>query len=130
MLGKLILIFVLTPIMELFLLIEMGQRMGTLNVIGLVVFTGIVGAFLAKLQGLSVLRKVQTDLMNGILPTNQMFDGVLILAGGALLITPGVLTDTLGFILLIPPTRTWTKEQLKKWLNRRIESGEVWFHVA
>ncbi len=82
MLGKLMLIFVLTPIIELFLLIEIGQRTGTLNVIFLVVLTGIVGAFLAKWQGLSVLRKAQKDIENGILPTNQMFDGVLILVGG------------------------------------------------
>ena len=130
MLGKLIMIFVLTPIIELFLLIEIGQRIGTLNVIGLVVITGVVGAYLAKWQGLSVLRKLQTNLRNGILPTNQMFDGVLILAGGVLLITPGVLTDISGLILLIPYTRTWTKEQLKKWLKRRMESSEVWLHVA
>ena len=130
MLGKLIMIFVLTPIIELFLLIEIGQRIGTLNVIGLVVITGVVGAYLAKWQGLSVLRKLQTNLRNGILPTNQMFDGVLILAGGVLLITPGVLTDISGLILLIPYTRTWTKEQLKNWLKRRMESSEVWLHVA
>lgn len=130
MLGKLIMIFVLTPIIELFLLIEIGQRMGTLNVIGLVVITGVIGAYMAKWQGLSVIRKLQNDLREGILPTNQMFDGVLILAGGVMLITPGLLTDSLGFILLIPHTRIWTKEQLKKWLKRRMESGEVWFHVA
>ena len=130
MLGKLIMIFVLTPIIELFLLIEICQRMGTLNVIGLVVITGVMGAYLAKWQGLSVLRKLQNDLREGILPTNQMFDGVLILAGGVLLITPGLLTDSLGFILLIPYTRTWTKKQLKKWLKRRMESGEVWLHVV
>ncbi|MFC1786930.1 FxsA family protein [Halobacteriota archaeon] len=123
-------IFVMVPIIEIFLLIEIGQRMGTLNVIGLVVITGVVGAYLAKWQGLSVLRKLQTDLKNGIPPTNQVFDGVLILTGGVLLITPGVLTDISGLILLIPYTRTWTKEQLKKWLKRRMESGEVWLHVA
>ncbi|MDI6859532.1 MAG: membrane protein FxsA [Methanocellales archaeon] len=129
MLGKLILIFVLTPIMELFLLIEMGQRIGTWNVIGLVMITGIIGAFLAKSQGLSVLRKMQMDLMNGILPTDRVFDGVLILAGGILLITPGVLTDALGFILLIPLTRSWTKERLRRWLKRKIESGEIWVQM-
>ncbi|MDD2665568.1 MAG: FxsA family protein [Methanocellales archaeon] len=130
MLGKLILIFILTPITELFLLIEISQRIGTLNVIGLVMFTGIVGAFLAKWQGLSVLRKVKTDLRAGILPTNQMFDGVLILAGGILLITPGVLTDALGFILLIPHTRTWTKERLKKWLRDKMDPGEIRLHFT
>ncbi len=74
MLRKLIMVFVLTPIIELFLLIEIGQRMGKLNVIVLVVLTGILGAFMAKWQGLSVLKKLQKDLKNGILPTNQMFD--------------------------------------------------------
>lgn len=125
MLPTLILIFVLTPIIELFLLIELGRVIGTWNIIFIVVVTGVVGAMLAKFQGLSVLRDIQMDLMRGILPTDRLFDGALVLMGGILLITPGVLTDLLGFALLIPFTRAGVKKVLKKWLKRKFGSGEV-----
>lgn len=128
MLPTLILIFVLTPIIELFLLIELGRVIGTWNIIFIVVVTGVVGAMLAKSQGLSVLRGMQMDLMNGILPTDRLFDGALVLVGGVLLITPGVITDLLGFILLIPFTRAGVKKVLKKWLKRKFRSGEIQVH--
>lgn len=128
MLPTLIIIFVLTPIIELFLLIELGKMIGTWNVIFIVVVTGVVGAMLAKSQGLSILRNIQVDLMNGILPADRLFDGALVLIGGILLITPGVLTDLLGFILLIPFTRAGVKKVLKKWLKRKIRSGEIQVH--
>ena len=128
MLPTLILIFVLTPIIELFLLIELGRVIGTWNIIFIVVVTGVVGAMLAKSQGLSVLRGMQMDLMNGILPADRLFDGALVLVGGVLLITPGVITDLLGFILLIPFTRAGVKKVLKKWLKRKFRSGEIQVH--
>lgn len=128
MLPTLILIFILTPIIELFLLIELGKLIGTWNIIIIVVVTGVLGAMLAKSQGLSVLRDMQIDLMNGILPTDRLFDGALVLIGGVLLITPGVLTDLLGFALLIPLTRKWIKKILKGWLKRKIRYGEVQMH--
>ncbi len=125
MLPTLIIIFVLTPIIELFLLIELGKMIGTWNVIFIVVVTGVVGAMLAKSQGLSVLRDIQADLMNGILPADRLFDGALVLVGGVLLITPGIITDLLGFTLLIPLTRAGVKKVLKKWSKRKLRSGEV-----
>lgn len=128
MLPTLILIFILTPIIELFLLIELGKLIGTWNIIIIVVVTGVLGAMLAKSQGLSVLRDMQIDLMRGILPTDRLFDGALVLIGGVLLITPGVLTDLLGFALLIPLTRKWIKKILKGWLKRKIRYGEVQMH--
>ncbi|ATZ61175.2 MAG: membrane protein FxsA [Methanosarcinales archaeon Met12] len=128
MLPTLILIFILTPIIELFLLIELGKLIGTWNIIIIVVVTGVLGAMLAKSQGLSVLRDMQMDLMRGILPTDRLFDGALVLIGGVLLITPGVLTDLLGFALLIPLTRKWIKKILKGWLKRKIRYGEVQMH--
>jgi len=125
MLPTLIIIFVLTPVIELFLLIELGKMIGTWNTIAIVVLTGIVGAMLAKSQGLSVLRDMQMDMMNGIMPADSLFDGALVLVGGVLLITPGIITDLLGFLLLIPLTRSGAKKVLKKWLMRKLRSGEV-----
>jgi len=125
MLPTLIIIFVLTPIIELFVLIELGKMIGTWNTIFIVVVTGVMGAMLAKSQGLSVLRKIQVDIANGIMPADPLFDGALVLVGGVLLITPGILTDLLGFILLIPSTRAGVKKVLKKWFKRKLRSGEV-----
>jgi len=125
MLPTLIIIFVLTPIIELFVLIELGKMIGTWNTIFIVVVTGVMGAMLAKSQGLSVLRKIQVDIANGLMPADPLFDGALVLVGGVLLITPGILTDLLGFILLIPLTRAGVKKVLKKWFKRKLRSGEV-----
>ncbi len=125
MLPTLIIIFVLTPIIELFVLIELGKMIGTWNTIAIVVVTGVVGAMLAKSQGLSVIRDIQTDLMNGILPADRLFDGALVLVGGVLLVTPGIITDLLGFLLLIPLTRAGVKRVLKKWFKKKLRSGEV-----
>ncbi len=125
MLPTLIIIFVLTPIIELFLLIELGKMIGTWNTIFIVVVTGVVGAMLAKSQGLSVLRKIQVDIANGIMPADPLFDGALVLVGGVLLVTPGIITDLLGFLLLIPLTRAGVKKVLKKWFKQKLRSGEV-----
>jgi len=89
MLMKLILLFTIIPFIELSLLIELGTHIGTLNTIMVVIITGIVGAFMARIAGLSVLFKIQENLRAGIFPADELFDGVLILIGGALLITPG-----------------------------------------
>ena len=124
---KLILIFTIVPFLELFLLIELGSAIGTLNTILLVVVTGVIGAFMARIAGLTVLLKMQENLREGIFPKDELFDGVLILIGGAFLITPGLLTDTLGFFLLLPRGRTLIKHWLKEIIKRRIENGEITF---
>ncbi len=122
MILKLVLLFTIVPFIELSILIELGARIGTFNTIMIVVITGIVGAFLARLAGLSVLFKIQDNLREGIFPGDELFDGVLILISGALLLTPGLLTDALGFFLLIPfgraIVRRWTKEIMRKRIDR------------
>ncbi len=122
MLIRLIIIFVSVPILELFLLIEIGRLIGTLNTVAIVIITGIAGAAFAKSQGLEVYEKIKEDLRIGVLPTNQLLDGLLILVGGALLITPGLLTDATGFLVIMPYTRPWIREKLKDWLEKKIES--------
>jgi UPF0716 protein FxsA len=127
MLLKLILIFTIVPFIELFLLIELGSAIGTLNTILVVVITGVIGAFMARVAGLTVLFKIQENLREGIFPRDEFFDGVLILIGGAFLVTPGLLTDALGFFLLLPLGRAVVKRWLKEILKRRIDSGEITF---
>ncbi|NQS99530.1 MAG: FxsA family protein [Candidatus Omnitrophica bacterium] len=117
MLGYLILLFTLVPVIELALLINIGQFIGVALTVWIVILTGVSGAYLAKMQGLLILRRIQEDVNQGIMPADKLFDGVVILCSGILLITPGFITDLLGFMGLIP----WTRNLLKRWLKGKIE---------
>jgi len=121
MLATLITLFILVPIIELAVLIEVGQYIGTFYTIMLVIVTGVVGAFLAKMEGLRVWHQLQRDLRELKMPTDRMIDGVLILIGGAFLLTPGLITDVLGFLLIIPFTRFPLREYLKKRFTRKMK---------
>ncbi len=127
MLLKLILIFTIVPFIELFLLIELGTRIGTFNTIVVIVVTGVIGAFMARMAGLNVLFKIQENLREGIFPRDEFFDGILILIGGVLLLTPGLLTDALGFFLLIPFGQAVMKKFLKEIMRKKIDRGEITF---
>ncbi len=129
MIGTLLILFIVLPFVELYILIELGSSIGTLPTLGIVVLTGIAGAALAKHQGLSVLRRIQTEMSFGQMPEDVIFDGVLVLIGAVLLITPGILTDTTGFLLLIPVTRELFKKYLKVWVNKRIKSGQMVYYT-
>ncbi|NLM23714.1 MAG: FxsA family protein [Firmicutes bacterium] len=125
-LCKLVLLFLLVPLLELWLLIEVGRALGTWPTIILVFLTGFIGVLLARLQGLAVLRDIHHQLAKGLVPTAQMFDGLLILIGGLLLISPGLATDTAGFLLLFPVTRNLLKERLRKWVERKLKEGALY----
>jgi len=129
MFFKLLLLFIATPILEMVVLIEIGKHIGTWQTIGIVVITGIIGASLAKSQGLKVYRSLRTSFYNGEMPHNHLIDGLMILIGGALLITPGVLTDLVGFGLVLPWTRKLIRERLKRYFKGRVaqmRSDEYW----
>ena len=125
MLGYLILLFTLVPIVELALLIKVGQYIGVGYTLGIVIFTGVVGAYLAKMQGLFTLRRIQDDINQGRMPKDTLFDGVLILCSGILLLTPGFITDLIGFMGLIPFTRNLFKRWLKRKIKDMISHGKV-----
>ncbi len=124
--AKLLLLFILVPVVELFLLIELGKLIGTLATLALIAFTGTLGAFLARRQGMGVLRQAQAEMAAGKLPAGSIVDGVIILLAGAVIITPGILTDALGFLCLIPPTRRMIKTALWRRLERVAHDGRVW----
>jgi len=105
MFMKLLLLFTIVPAVELALLIEIGQRVGLLATIILVASTGIIGASLARSQGYIVIKKIKSNTNEGKMPTDDLIGGLLILVGGALLLTPGLLTDITGFSLILPGTR-------------------------
>ena len=125
MLGILFILFILVPIAELALLILLGQYLGIVPTIALIFVTGAIGATLAKWQGLQVLRKLRGELGSGRMPGGTMFEGVLILIAGALLITPGVLTDVFGFMLLIPLFRRLMVAGTRRWAGRRFQIVSV-----
>lgn len=105
MLLYFLLLLAIVPLTELFLLVEIGDAIGGLATIALVIFTGILGVGLARRQGWVTWQKMQAEISRGEVPADSMLDGLLILFAGALLIMPGILTDTLGFALLVPAVR-------------------------
>ncbi len=125
LLSWLFLLFVGVPLLELFVLVQVGQWMGVWPTIGLVVLTGFAGAALARLEGLRTLWKIRGELARGRLPGNALLDGFAILLGGLLLLTPGILTDVVGFSFLLPPTRKLLVGRIRKSLERRLKSGAI-----
>ena len=123
--GWLALLFIVVPVVELGLLIRLGGFLGLLPTLGLIMATGIIGASLAKQQGLSVFRRFQAETQAGRLPGDALLDGAIILFAGALLLTPGILTDIVGFLGLIPPARTALKRMLRASMARAVERGQV-----
>jgi UPF0716 protein FxsA len=120
-----LLLFVVVPAVELSLLIQIGRVVGTLPTLALIVFTGVLGAWLARWQGLGVVRQVQAEMADGRIPAGPVVDGVLILIAGAVLMTPGLLTDLFGFFLLVPAGRRHVKNHLKERLERAVRRGNV-----
>lgn len=115
-------LFLFLPLIELVLLIKIGSYIGTLATVALILATGALGAFLARSQGLEALRQLRVETAAGKLPTGPLVDGVVILLAGAVLLTPGVLTDILGFLCLAPVFRKFLKaillRKLKHWLEQ------------
>ena len=123
MFFDLLLLFTLLPMTELVLLIKIGHHIGLLNAILIIIATGVFGASLARWQGLTVIKEVQSQLSVGIMPKEEILDGTIILAGGLLLLTPGLITDFVGLVAIIPITRKWMKSLMKKKLARMIDEG-------
>ena len=98
-------LFIGVPILEIAILIEVGGWIGLWPTIGLIVLTAVVGTALLRQQGLAALARAQDNLDRGVLPVKEVFDGLCLMAGGALLLTPGFVTDAVGFALLLPPLR-------------------------
>ena len=124
---KLLMLFIAVPVAELYILIEVGKRIGSLTTIGIIILTGILGAYLVKSQGFIILKKIQNDLNEGIMPGDSLIQGAIILAGGILLLTPGFVTDIAGFIFLIPVSRNIVKKYLLKWLKGKIKGGNFYY---
>lgn len=117
MMFRLLLLFTVVPVVELYLLIRIGSAIGAASTIALVILTGILGAYLARDQGFVVLMGIRRRLELGEFPADEMIDGLCILIAAIVLVTPGVVTDLLGFLLLLPPTRAVLRGILVKYLR-------------
>lgn len=121
MILKLFLLFTVVPIAELAILIQVGKEIGAIGTIFIVFATGVVGAWLARAQGLGVIRRIREAVMKGCPPSTELIDGAFILVGGGLLVTPGIMTDLVGFFCLIPATRIilqrWVERKVLKWID-------------
>jgi len=125
MLVRLTLLFVLVPLVELAILVYLGTIIGALYTVLIVVLTGILGAILTRSQGLAILSRIRINVQRGILPANELFDGALILIGGLLLLTPGIITDILGLAVLVPRTRHIIQKLIRSLIYRRIQRGQI-----
>jgi UPF0716 protein FxsA len=111
----LIVLFIVIPIAELYVILKVGDLIGILPTIALLVADSLLGSWLLKSQGRTVWRRFQETMQAGRVPHREVFDGVLVIFGAAFLITPGFLTDIVGVLLLLPPTRAL----VRRWLIRR-----------
>jgi UPF0716 protein FxsA len=128
MLLKLFLAFTLIPALEIFLFIEIGKTIGTLNTFMVVILSGFLGAYLARMQGMQTMLKVRSNLDQGILPAEELVDALIIFAAGIVLLTPGFFTDAFGLLLLFPPSRFHFKRYIRKKFDQWIQDGSIRFH--
>ena len=125
MLWKLILLLTAVPLLELYVLVRLAAWRGFFVTVLVIFATGAIGAVLARMQGLLVIGKIQSELSQGKLPADSVLEGVMVLVAAALLVTPGILTDSAGFILLVPAGRRLVIQVVKSWLKKKMEQGRV-----
>jgi len=130
MFFRLFLLFTLVPALELYLIIKVSQVIGAFNTLLIIIFTGILGAFYARQQGVRVMTNIHWEMSEGRLPGDELINGAMLLVGGAFLITPGFLTDIIGFALIFPLTRDIIKGSVTEFMRRRIERGDVRIYRA
>jgi UPF0716 protein FxsA len=119
MVGVLVLLFLLVPLAELYVIIQVGHAVGALNTIALLIIVGAVGGWLVKREGLRVWARFQQQVQAGAVPSKEIADGVMILFAGALLLSPGFLSDILGIALLLPPVRAVVRAAVMRRAARR-----------
>ncbi|MBL1272270.1 MAG: FxsA family protein [Oceanospirillales bacterium] len=126
----LLFVFIIMPIAEMAVLIQVGGMIGVFNTIGFVLLTAVVGAWLLRQQGLATLLKANQRLNSGELPAKEVAEGLILAVGGVLLLTPGFITDTIGFFCLIPFTRHWLAAQALKRMVASSKSGGFYFRAG
>jgi len=126
----LFLVFLVTPIVELVVIVRVAGSAGVLNTIGLLVLVSVVGAWLVRREGLGILRRAQRELADGRMPGKELVDGLLVLLAGALMLTPGFVTDAVGLLLLFPPVRAVIRHVTTRRLGRSVRDGRTRWQVG
>jgi len=119
--GKLLLLFIIVPLIELYLFMEIGSKLGIWITVAIVIVTTFIGASLTKSQGRLAMGKFQKATAEGRMPHKEVLDGLMILVAGAVLLTPGFLTDAVGFALLLPPVRAIIRNRFADSLKDKIQ---------
>lgn len=120
-------LFIVIPLLELWMIIEVGSRIGVVYTIMALIFISVCGAALARQQGYRVIAKIQSEVASGNMPGDSLIDGALILTGALLLLTPGFLTDIVGLLLLLPPVRLPVRSLAKRSLKKAVARRSVLF---
>jgi UPF0716 protein FxsA len=115
----LVFIFIVIPLAELYVILQVGEALGVLPTIGLLVADSLLGSLLLRSQGRAVWRRFTQTMAEGRVPQREVLDGVLVIFGGAFLITPGFITDVIGLLLLLPPTRALIRRFVLRRIGRR-----------
>ena len=118
--GALALLFFVGSVAELFVLVKVGEAIGVLDTIGLLILSSLVGSWLMKREGLGVLRRIQATVAAGRVPGKELADAMLILLGGALMVAPGFITDIIGMLLLVPPVRAGVRRLVRRRIATRV----------
>jgi UPF0716 protein FxsA len=121
MFGRLLLLFITVPLIELYLFFKIGSRIGLPYTLAIIIITGVLGAWLTKVQGLRTLARFQKATAEGRMPHEEVLDGLMILVAGAVLLTPGFLTDTVGFLLLVPAIRAIVRQGLARYVKNHVQ---------
>ena len=127
MFFKLFLLFTLIPVIELSLLIKIGSYIGILNTAVIVIITAVIGAYMVRMEGMGVMYRIQKNMHEGMFPGEELINGAMILVAGALLLTPGFFTDIIGFLMVIPVSRTYISGLIKKYIEKKMSNNE--FHI-
>jgi UPF0716 protein FxsA len=125
MFFKLFVAFAVLPVLEIYVLIQVGTNIGAANTVLLVLASALVGAWLAKQQGMRTMLKIRENMSQGIMPAEELLDALLIFVAGAVLLTPGFITDALGLLILFPPSRNRFKRWLRKKFDEWIDQGRM-----
>lgn len=120
MFARLLLLFIVVPLIELILLLKVGSMIGPWPTLAIILVTAFLGASLTRSQGLRVLQRFQSALAEGRLPHEEVMEGLMILVAGAVLLTPGFLTDAAGFLLLVPAVRRAVRQRVQRTLKGRV----------
>lgn len=128
MFFRLLLLFTLIPLIELYILIKVGGLIGAINTILIIIVTGITGAYLARTQGFKVIQKINLAIEQGLTPGRELLEGLLILIGGFTLLTPGFITDIMGLSMLFHPTRSLYIKLALRLIQNKIDTGQWFIH--